>query len=110
MKEERQPFYLSAVKKKIGKEESVGTLGKGIFPVLCLFEIAWSDKRNCTFTETTETQHALCLKYIPGLNLKTGQRSVFYLVSSQAYVFFPYELIGANIMPHVVNTRCQKGP
>ena len=40
MKEERQVFYLSAVKKKIGKEESVGTLGKGIFPVSCLFEIA----------------------------------------------------------------------
>ena len=60
MKEERQVFYLSAVKKKKnGKEESVGTPGKGIFPVSCLFEIAWSDKRNCTFTETTETQHAL---------------------------------------------------
>ena len=42
MKEERQVFYLSAVKKKkkIGKEESVGTPGKGIFPVSCLFEIA----------------------------------------------------------------------
>ena len=33
-------FYLSALKKKIGKEESVGTPGKGIFPVSCLLAIA----------------------------------------------------------------------
>ena len=85
MKEERQVFYLSAVKKN-WKEESVGTPGKGIFPVSCLFEIAWSDKRNCTSTETTETQPALCLKYTSGLNLKTGQRSVFYLVSTQSSI------------------------
>ena len=73
---------------KIGKEESVGTPGKGIFPVSCLLGIGWSDKRNCTSTETIETRHALCLKYISGLNLKTGQRSVFYLVNSQAFFFF----------------------
>ena len=88
MKEERQVFYLSAVKKEIGKEESVGILGKGIFAVSCLFEIAWSDKRNCTFTETTETQHALCLKYIPGLNLKTGQRSVIVVWSDKDKITF----------------------
>ena len=45
---------------KIGKEESVGTPGKGIFPVSCLLTIAWSDKKNCTSTKTTETRHALC--------------------------------------------------
>ena len=72
---------------KIGKEESVGTPGKGIFPVSCLLGIGWSDKRNCTSTETIETRHALCLKYISGLNLKTGQCSVFYLVSRQAFFF-----------------------
>ena len=70
---------------KIGKEESVGTAGKGIFPVSCLLAIAWSDKRNCTSTKTTETRHAVCLKYISGLSLKTGQRSVFYLVNWQAF-------------------------
>ena len=73
---------------KIGKEESVGTPGKGIFPVSCLLGIGWSDKRNCTSTETIETRHALCLKYISGLNPKTGQRSVFYLVNSSAFFFF----------------------
>ena len=87
MKEERQVFYLSAVKKN-WKEESVGTPGKGIFPVSCLFEIAWSDKRNCTFTETTEKQHPLSLKYIPGLNLKTGQRSVIVVRSDKDKITF----------------------
>ena len=72
---------------KIGKEESVGTPGKSIFPVSCLLAIAWSNKRNCTSTETTETRHALCLKYISGLSLKNGQCSVFYLVNSQAFFF-----------------------
>ena len=51
------------------------------------------------------------------LNLKTGQRSVFYLVSGHAFVVFFFDekyfkqvLIGTNVMPHIVNTRFQKEP
>ena len=64
MKEERQVFYLSAV--KLGRKKNVGTPGNSKFPVSCLLAIVWSDKSNCTSTETTETRHALCLKYISG--------------------------------------------
>ena len=84
---ERRETIVLSVCCKIGKEESVGTPGKGVFPVSCLLAIAWSHKRSCASTETTETRHALCLKYISGLSLKTGQRSVFYLVNSQAFFF-----------------------
>ena len=116
---ERRETIVLFVCCKIGKDESVSTPGKGIFPVSCLLAIAWSDKRNCTSTETTETRHALCLKYISGLNLTTGQRSVFYVVFSVVkYSFFFVRnklkifkkcLLVLNIMSYVVNTRCKKG-
>ena len=84
MREERQVFYLPAV--KLGRKKA------SVLQVRVYFQSHVSLRlgdltRNCTSAKTTGTRHALCLKYISGLNLKTGQRIVFYLVNSQAFFF-----------------------
>ena len=84
MKEERQVFYLSAV--KLGRKKASVLQVRVYFQShVSLRLLDLTLKRNYT---STETRHALCLKYISGLKLKTGQRSVFCLVNSQAFFFF----------------------
>ena len=80
MKEERQVFYLSAV--KLGRKKASVLQVRVYFQShVSLRLLDLTLKRNYT---STETRHALCLKYISGLNL----RSVFCLVNSQAFFFF----------------------
>ena len=85
MKEERQVFYLSAV--KLGRKKASVLQVRVYFQSHVSLRLLDLTRENCTSTETTETRHALCLKYISGLSLKNGQCSVFYLVNSQAFFF-----------------------
>ena len=64
MKEERQVFYLSAV--KLGRKKASVLQVRVYFQSHVSLRLLDLTRENCTSTETTETRHALCLKYISG--------------------------------------------